>query len=82
MRGSEPLGRQYQYFIVHYCYTRVLLHLKMLKETETEETIGFNVTFLSLVAFPLGGQAPWALPGYAYGADSICCLIYRMLHNC
>ena len=26
----------------------------MLKETETEGTIGFFVTFLSLVAFPLG----------------------------
>ena len=31
----------------------------MLKETNTEETIGFFVTFLSLVAFQLGGQAPW-----------------------
>ena len=29
----------------------------MLKETETEETIGFNVTFLSLVAFQLNGRA-------------------------
>ena len=37
----------------------------MLKETETEETIVFFVTFLSLVAFQLGGggRAP---PGYAY----------------
>ena len=30
----------------------------MLKETETEETIDFVVTFLSLVAFQLGGWAP------------------------
>ena len=32
----------------------------MLGETETQETIGFFVTFLSLVAFQLGvGRAPW-----------------------
>ena len=37
----------------------------MLKETETEETIAFFVTFLSLVIFLLGGgggaatQPPW-----------------------
>ena len=30
----------------------------MLKETETEETIGFFVTFLSLVAFQLGESEP------------------------
>ena len=30
----------------------------MLKETETEETIVFLVTFLSLVAFQLGGGPP------------------------
>ena len=29
----------------------------MRKETETKETIGFFVTFLSLVAFQLGGGA-------------------------
>ena len=35
----------------------------MLKNTETEETIVFFVTFLSLVASQLGeGWAPWA-PG-------------------
>ena len=34
---------------------RVLLYAKLLKETETDETIGFFVTFLSLVAFQLGG---------------------------
>ena len=28
----------------------------MLKETETEETIGFFVNFLSLEAFQLGGR--------------------------
>ena len=32
----------------------------MLKETETEERIIFFVTFLSLVAFQLGGRAPLA----------------------
>ena len=36
----------------------------MLKETE--ETIVFFVTFLSLVAFQLGGRAP----GYAYVRES------------
>ena len=35
----------------------------MLQETETEETIGFLVTFLSLVAFQLEGPGP---PGYTY----------------
>ena len=40
----------------------------MLKETETKETIVFFVTFLSLVAFQLGGGAgPLGPPGYAYG---------------
>ena len=34
----------------------------MLKETETEETIVFFVSFLSLVAFQLGGLAPLATP--------------------
>ena len=38
---------------------RVLLYAKMLKETETEETKAFFVTFLSLLAFQLGGgRAP------------------------
>ena len=41
----------------------------MLKETE--ETVVFFVTFLSLVAFQLGGgQAP-APPGYAYASSKI-----------
>ena len=33
---------------------------KLLKEFETEETIGFFVTFLSLVAFQLGVPGPYA----------------------
>ena len=45
---------------------------KMLKETETAETIGFLVTFLSLVAFQLREGGARALcsptPGYAYGS--------------
>ena len=49
--------------IVYYCCTRVLLYVKMLKETETEERMVFFVTFLSLIAFQLGegGAGPWAL---------------------
>ena len=39
--------------IVNYFCTRVLLYAKMLKET-----IVFFVTFLSLVAFQLGGSGP------------------------
>ena len=43
----------------------------MPKETETEETIAFFVTFLSLVAFQLvGGRAPFAPPGYACASKS------------
>ena len=40
----------------------------MLKETKAEETIVFFVTFLSLVAFQLGGggRAPSPPSGYAY----------------
>ena len=45
---------------------RVLLYAKMLKETKTEEVIAFFVTFLSLVAFQLGGGLP-SPTGYAYG---------------
>ena len=44
----------------------------MLKKTETEETVGFFGTFLSLVKFQSrgGGEAvPWSLPlGYAYAS--------------
>ena len=43
----------------------------MLKETETEETIVFFVTFLSLVAFNWGGGGPWLTPGYAYGSKNL-----------
>ena len=52
--------------IINYCCTRVLFYAKMLKETETEETIVFFVIFLSLVAFQLGGGGT----GYAYGERS------------
>ena len=39
----------------------------MLKETETEEPVGFFVTFLSLVAFQFGGAGLLSfLTGYAY----------------
>ena len=46
----------------------------MLKETKTEETIVFFVTFLSLVAFQLEGAGPPGPPGYAYAyrSDSLC----------
>ena len=40
--------------VVNYCCMRILLYAKMLKETKTEETIVFFVTFLLLVAFQLG----------------------------
>ena len=39
----------------------------MLEEIETEETIGFFATFLSLVAFQLGDARVFCPPGYAYG---------------
>ena len=39
----------------------------MPKETETEERVGFFVTFLLLVAFPFGDSPdPYFPPGYAY----------------
>ena len=41
--------------IVNYCCKRELL-----KQTETEETIGFFVTFLSWVTFQLGRGRFWA----------------------
>ena len=45
----------------------------MLNETETEETIVFFVTFLSIVAFQLGeGAGPCPLPpGYAHDLNSL-----------
>ena len=58
--------------IVNYCCTRVLLYAMILKETKTEETIVFFVTFLSLVAFQLGGSGPTGPPGYAYGGRGVC----------
>ena len=39
----------------------------MQEKIETEETIGFSVTFLSLVAFQLGDEQVFCPPGYAYG---------------
>ena len=51
LNWGGPPDRQ---IVVNYCYTRVLLYVKMLREIETEETIGFFVTFLSLVVFQLG----------------------------
>ena len=41
----------------------------MLEETETEETRGFFVTFLSLVTFQL--EAGGGIPGYAYVLGSL-----------
>ena len=42
----------------------------MLKKTKTEETIFFSVTFLSLVAFQLGGGGASGPPtGYAYALE-------------
>ena len=51
--------------VVNYCCKRKMLE-------ESEETIGFFVTFLSLVTFPLGvgGRAP-CFPGYTYVLGSI-----------
>ena len=44
--------------VVNFCCKQ-----KMLKETETKQTVRFLVTFLSLVTFQLGGRAgslvPW-----------------------
>ena len=56
---------------------RVLLYAKMPKEAETEETIVFFVTFLSLVAFQLGGSGSLAPPGYAYAAGMKSILINK-----
>ena len=54
----------------------------MLKETQTEETIVFFVTFLSLGAFQWGaGPLPPLPPGYAYVAQtsSTCMLYYNLI---
>ena len=43
----------------------------MLKKAETKETIGFFVTFLSLMAFQSGGPAPLSLlSGYAHAVHT------------
>ena len=49
----------------------VLLYAKLLKKTETEETIVFFATFLSLVAFQLGGGPLGPPSGYAYVANAL-----------
>ena len=54
MSGSRPLVVNIK---GNYCCTIVLLCPKMLKETE--KTIGFFVTFLSLVLFQLVEAPPW-----------------------
>ena len=56
----------------------------MLKETQTEETIVFFVTFLSLGSFQLEGGPPAPPPpppGYAYVAQtsSTCMLYYNLI---
>ena len=48
LRGPGPPNCP---IVVTYCFTRVLLYAKMIREIETEETIGCFVTFLSLVVF-------------------------------
>ena len=56
LRGPGPPDRQ---IVVNYCFTRVLLCANMLREIESEKTIDFYVTFLSLVVFQLVvGQSP------------------------
>ena len=51
----------------------------MLKETQTEDTIVFYVTFLSLGAFQLGA-GPLPPFGYAYLAQtSFTCMLYYNL---
>ena len=62
-----------------------MLYSKMLKETETEETIGFFVT-IALVAFQLGGGASpppwqrlWPLDKMFY--DDYLCLVASNKHQ-
>ena len=54
--------------IVNYCWTRVLFYSKMLKETETEETIGFLSRFWHWWHFNWGKRAPSPSSGYAYAS--------------
>ena len=60
--------------IVNCCCTRVLLYAKKLKETETEETIGFCHIFIIggiLIAAPCPPPPPPPHPGYAYGCQCV-----------
>ena len=52
--------------IANCCCTRDCCTQKMLKETETEETIGFVSLFLSLVAFQLQRAGPPCLRQWFY----------------
>ena len=45
-------------FIVNYCCTRVLLHAKMLEETENEETRFFVISGMSIEE----ARGLWATP--------------------
>ena len=49
----------------------------MLIETETEGTIDFFVTFLSVATFQLGEAAP--PPSYAYGTSVYCATAKSLL---
>ena len=51
--GSGPLVVNID-IIANYCLTRTLLYGEILKETETEKTVGMVFIFLSLKAFQLG----------------------------
>ena len=51
--GPGPPDRQY-------CW-KLLLYAKNAKETEKEITVVFFVTYLSLIAFQLGGAGPLSL---------------------
>ena len=63
----------------------MLLYEKMLQETETEETIGFVVTFSSMVAFKLGGCPSLAtLMTYPLSFTAIrqfCCELTQNQHS-
>ena len=59
-------------------YAYMLSFAKKLKETETEKRIRFFVTFLSLVAFQLGGGAG---PGKTANSDTMVILVvYHVYH--
>ena len=46
--------------IASYCYKRILLYAKMLKDTETEETLGFVVIIFIIGGISIGGtQVSW-----------------------